>query len=74
MTLFGLVAQDFALVIETELNGVVTVVFNRLHLCYHARTSLKDCYRDQTSVFVVEDLSHSNFCSQNSFLHYNYLL
>ena len=58
----------------SNLHGAVAIVLNCFNLCNHTRSSLQNCYRNQNSVFVIEDLSHSNFCSQNSFLHYKYLL
>lgn len=58
----------------SNLYGAVAIVLNCFNLCNYTRSSLQNCYRNQNSVFVIEDLSHSNFCSQNSFLHYKYLL
>jgi len=72
-TIFVFVNCLIFLVNKTNLYCTVSIILYSLDLCYYTRTSLKNCYRSQYSVFV-EDLSHSDLRSQNSFLHYNYLL
>ena len=64
----------FFLVNKSDLNCFVTVILNCFNLCYYTWSSLQYSYRNQDSCLFIEDLSHSDFCSQNSFLHYNYLL
>ena len=46
---------------EAHLNCAVAIVLYCLNLCYHTRTSLKNCYRNEGSVFC-KDLSHSDLC------------
>ena len=57
------------LLYKADLNCLVTIIFLCLDLCHDTRTSLKYGYRNQRTVFV-EDLSHSDFCSQYRFLHF----
>jgi len=53
----------FFLVNISNLYCTVAVILNCLNLCNYTRASLQNCYRNQNSVFFIEDLSHSNFCS-----------
>ena len=59
MTLFSLVAQDFALVIKTKLNCVVTIIFNRLNLKHNVWRYVD--YRNWNQFTVVsKNLSHAD--------------
>ena len=73
VTCFGLVRSGDFLVVEAELNGVITVVVHRLLLDDCARTELHN--RNGNNVArVVEDLRHANFSADKTFFHDCFLL
>ena len=51
-----------------DLNCLIAVILDCLDLCDYAGASLKDCYRNQSTVFL-EDLGHTDLGCHNSFLH-----
>ena len=62
VTLYRLVYKFLSLINKANLYSFVSIVLLCLNLCHYARTSLKNCYRNKNA-FIVEDLSHSDFCS-----------
>ncbi len=51
--------------LKADLNGHVTVSLQRLLLSHETGASLDDCHGNDFA-FLVENLAHSNFSSQNT--------
>ena len=69
----GILVNNLILLVnEAYLYSTVAIILHGLYLSNHAGTSLKHGYGNEHAIFI-EDLSHSNFCCQNCFLHF-YLL
>ena len=69
MSLDRFVDQFRAYIAETELNSLITVIFGGLLLNYRAGSRFNKSYGDHVSVFG-EDLSHSQFLSDDAFFHW----
>ena len=67
-----LVDDSLLLVHKAHLDCAVTVVLHGSHLRHHAGACLEHGHGDQYAV-LAEDLSHSDFCRQNCFLHFSSL-
>ena len=63
----------FAELSETDLNRLIAVGFDRLHLGYGAGASFDDRDRDETTI-RKEDLGHADLFAENCLFHWWFLL